>query len=118
VASKISTFRTRAFLRQRGLCFYCDLPMWRSEPTRFAVARRLTLSQAREYQCTGEHLMARCEGGTDNRDNIVAACLFCNRTRHRRKRPPAPEVWRAIQQRRVCTRSLAGGNAVGKSLRR
>jgi len=34
---------------------------------------------------TAEHLEARCEGGADSTDNIVAACRFCNGRRHRAK---------------------------------
>ncbi|WP_165447850.1 HNH endonuclease [Rhizobium ruizarguesonis] len=30
---------------------------------------------------------ARCDGGKDTEENVVAACLYCNRNRHKRKRP-------------------------------
>ncbi|MCB1483339.1 MAG: HNH endonuclease [Hyphomicrobiaceae bacterium] len=36
-------------------------------------------------RCTAEHLVARCEGGPDTIQNIVAACWLCNNRRHRRK---------------------------------
>ncbi|WP_445944934.1 HNH endonuclease [Rhizobium sp. WSM1274] len=32
-------------------------------------------------------LKARCDGGRDTEENIVAACHYCNRTRHRKTRP-------------------------------
>jgi len=43
---------------------------------------------AKRFQCTAEHLHARCDGGKDVSSNIVAACQFCNAARHRAKRPP------------------------------
>jgi HNH endonuclease len=43
---------------------------------------------ARRLLCTAEHLTARAEGGSSSAMNIAAACLHCNRTRHRRKHPP------------------------------
>jgi len=48
----------------------------------------------RELRCTAEHLCARQDGGADTRENIVAACLRCNRQRHQGwKRAPAPETY-------------------------
>jgi len=63
------------------------------------VARsyRLTLRQAKSFRCTAEHLMAKRDGGSDDQENIVAACWVCNHTRHRRKRPPEPRRWKTTQ---------------------
>ncbi len=82
--------RKLAFDRQGGLCYYCGLRMWLDGPPGPAPLR-----------CTAEHLLARSEGGSDGPSNIVAACWHCNRTRHKRKRPPEPELYRAEVRRRV-----------------
>jgi len=51
-------------------------------------------------QATAEHLVARCKGGTDAPDNIVAACRFCNTRRHQTKHPLTPEAYaRRVQAR-------------------
>jgi hypothetical protein len=50
---------------------------------------------------TAEHLKARCEGGTNARDNIVAAHHICNARRHKRKRAPQPSEFRELVRKRV-----------------
>jgi hypothetical protein len=56
---------------------------------------------ASRLRCTAEHLLARCDGGRDIPSNVVAACHFCNHTRHIRKRPPEPERYRAEITKRM-----------------
>lgn len=65
-------------------------------------ADRLT----RLLRSTAEHLVARCEGGRDERSNIVAACHWCNERRHlkRAKTAPSAEAYR----QRVARRMAAG----------
>lgn len=75
--------RTLAFETQGGRCFYCDLPMWQYDPVAFATRFRITARQAKRFRCTAEHLVARCEGGKTLRENIVAACWYCNSRRQR-----------------------------------
>lgn len=82
----IQKHRISAFQRQSGRCFYCGLTMWQSQPEVFAQAHGLTLAQVKGLQCTAEHLHARCNGGKDTADNIVAACSICNRQRHAGKK--------------------------------
>nr|WP_238587784.1 HNH endonuclease [Caenimonas sp. SL110] len=60
-----------------------------------------TRRQARQLQCTAEHLVPRCEGGGDNQSNIVAACRRCNQARHKRSDPPSPERFVQIVQARL-----------------
>ena len=96
----LKRLRADAFARQNGLCFYCGQPMWLDDCAAFAREYGLTLRQARRRQCTAEHLIARKDGGRESASNIVAACRGCNQTRHRRKLPPPPLLWRAIQSRR------------------
>lgn len=84
--------RERAFNSQNGRCYYCSCAMWRpADRDVFCKRFALTKRQARSLQCTAEHVTARCDGGTDAAENIVAACARCNFLRHARKRAmPAP----------------------------
>ncbi|MDO8328876.1 MAG: HNH endonuclease signature motif containing protein [Fluviicoccus sp.] len=118
----IQKHRITAFQRQSGRCFYCGLPMWQSQPEVFAQAHGLTLAQVKGLQCTAEHLHARCDGGKDKADNIVAACSICNRRRHAGKKmalSPMDYAWKVnarIQQMKwhdlALLRGLAGeGNS-------
>jgi 5-methylcytosine-specific restriction endonuclease McrA len=93
--------RATAYARQAGLCFYCDSPMWTSNPREFARRHNITLAQAMRLQCTAEHLKARQDGGTDSPSNIVAACQHCNQGRHRRKQAPLPERFRQFVRKRM-----------------
>lgn len=93
--------RTHAFAHQSGRCFYCGLPMWTDNPLEFATEHGITPKQARLLQCTGEHLVARQDGGSSARMNIVAACLFCNKSRHIRKTPPPPDRYAQMVRMRM-----------------
>ena len=77
--------RHHSFLLQNGLCFYCNQPMWETDPTDFSKKYGITEKQARILKCTGEHLHAHQSGGKSSKNNIVAACFYCNQRRHRRK---------------------------------
>lgn len=90
MANRLTRSRQLAFDRQGGKCYYCGLRMWLGGPCGPSSLR-----------CTAEHLVARSEGGGAGTSNIVAACWHCNRTRHKRKRPPEPERYRADVRRRV-----------------
>lgn len=95
--------RLRAFSHQSGRCYYCGMSMWANNPAWFANQHGLTLKQAKQFQCTGEHLTARQDGGSSARSNIVAACLFCNRGRHRQKSPPSPDRYREMVRKRMAS---------------
>ncbi|RRN75443.1 HNH endonuclease [Agrobacterium deltaense] len=86
-SNTIKNLRQRAARMQGWRCFYCQLPIWNSSPEelmkRYGMPRGLT----KRFQCTAEHVKAKCDGGEDVAANIVAACLFCNATRHRTKHP-------------------------------
>ena len=86
--SKYSKQRLAAFKKQGGRCFYCGSPMWTEDRNKFARKHNITLKYAARFQCTAEHLLARCDGGEDKTNNIVAACRICNSTRHKCKIPP------------------------------
>ena len=90
MTSQIQRSRKTAFGRQQGKCYYCDLRMWLDGPAGPSALR-----------CTAEHLKPRSQGGGDGPSNIVAACLHCNQTRHKRKKPPEPDRYRAEVRKRI-----------------
>ncbi|WP_416347129.1 HNH endonuclease signature motif containing protein [Devosia sp.] len=61
----------------------------------------LPASDKSSSRCTAEHLRARCDGGKDVLENVVAACWLCNNRRHRRKVPPAPEDYKRLVRNRI-----------------
>ncbi|WP_397510245.1 MULTISPECIES: HNH endonuclease [Rhizobium] len=61
--------------------------MWQTDQRSFSARFRVTDRAASHFRCTAEHLQARCDGGRDTEENVVAACLHCNKNRHKRKRP-------------------------------
>jgi 5-methylcytosine-specific restriction endonuclease McrA len=99
--AKLIARRLRAFNAQAGRCYYCGYPMWVADPQAFAAINRITIGQARRFQCTAEHLIARCDGGPDAGDNIVAACRHCNLTRHRSPHPLTHRRYRDRVRRRL-----------------
>lgn len=103
--------RLRAFAHQSGRCYYCGMSMWTNNPAWFANQHGLTLKQAKRFQCTGEHLTARQDGGSSARSNIVAACLFCNRGRHRQKSPLSPDRYREMVRNRMASGKWHSGIA-------
>jgi hypothetical protein len=98
--SKIQSLRRQAFQHQHGRCFYCSVAMWLLSSHELPGGAADKSGYAR-LRCTAEHLVARCEGGKDSTENIVAACAHCNGTRHKRKRPPPPTVYREEVRGRV-----------------
>ncbi|WP_417663041.1 HNH endonuclease [Pseudomonas sp.] len=88
--SNLKNKRLSAYNRQQGKCCYCGFLMWIDTPDKFALDHRLSLDQAKHFQCTAEHLTARQDGGDNSSANIAAACSRCNRLRHTRKYPLDP----------------------------
>jgi hypothetical protein len=79
--------------------------MWVCNRGAFTRIYGVTDAQATLLQATAEHLIARRDGGGDTDENVVAACLFCNRRRHHARRlAPAPIEY----LRRVRARVAAG----------
>ena len=89
--TQLAQSRSHAFHRQHGRCHYCRLPMWLDDLPSFLRRYSLTRRQALLMQCTAEHLTPRHKGGRAGRVNIVAACAFCNHTRHRARTALSPE---------------------------
>lgn len=94
--SKLAKIRDAAFEKQNGRCWYCNHPMLSPTNSASPITRR-----NRHWLCTAEHLKPRSEGGQDRSENIRAACLFCNVTRHRMKRVKDPTEYRAYVRKRI-----------------
>jgi len=73
--------------------------MWERSPEAFAGKYEITLAEARQFQCTAEHLKAWVDGGRNSKNNIVAACLACNQNRHRGSEAPGSTVYKEQIQR-------------------
>lgn len=87
---------------QSNRCFYCNFPIWhQTNKQQFIQRYNLTPKQAKWLQCTAEHLTARCDGGDNRQENIVAACRYCNQKRHQYTAPPAPDAYRSLVTKRV-----------------
>jgi 5-methylcytosine-specific restriction endonuclease McrA len=93
--------RNKAFKNQHGLCFYCELPMWKDDSELFSKQFNITKKQALMFQCTAEHLLAKQDGGKDHQPNIVAACKYCNHKRHARKKPKDPVTYKSYVTNRL-----------------
>jgi len=87
--------RTSAFSNQEGRCFYCNQPMWVNQPESFCNQYRISLKAAQLLKCTAEHVIARKDGGSNQRNNIVAACMYCNKTRHKAKNALSVDKYKA-----------------------
>lgn len=55
----INTYKSTALLKQHGNCKYCFAPLSRK-------------------RSTADHVIPISRGGTNNKENIVAACCLCN----------------------------------------
>ena len=104
MSQSLKTKRARACKSQNGKCYYCQISMWLPNVTDGLFRSRITAKAKYRIRCTAEHLTARSDGGTGASENLVAACRFCNQTRHRRPRPLSSEKFRE----RVMSRVRAG----------
>ncbi|HDZ71775.1 MAG TPA: restriction endonuclease [Aurantimonas coralicida] len=98
---KLKKIRTALAQEQNWLCHYCDSPMWDSDPAVFLRRHHVPKGLLNRFQCTAEHLRPKQDGGKDIPENIVAACKFCNQTRHKRRSAQPPETYRQHVQKRV-----------------
>lgn len=99
--TSITRHRHSSFIAQSGRCYYCGFPLWESNKNSFAKTHNIPTKAAHLLQCTAEHLVARQDGGKNQKQNIVAACLACNKRRHSRKRAQNPDSYRTLVQNRV-----------------
>lgn len=101
MANTLRNLRLRAYDAQCGRCFYCHFPMWIANAAQFARSWGMSLAEARRFQCTAEHLVPVAEGGLAIPTNIVAACRFCNQTRHRARKIRSADQYADHVRRRV-----------------
>jgi 5-methylcytosine-specific restriction endonuclease McrA len=93
--------RFLAHQSQFGLCHYCSIPMWIDDQRTYSLRYGISMKAARQFKCTAEHLLPRQDGGKDVSNNIVAACLHCNKLRHARKSAPPPEQYAKLVRDRL-----------------
>jgi 5-methylcytosine-specific restriction endonuclease McrA len=84
--------RKAAFLAQQGLCFYCRCQMLPATQASRSDQFRI---------CTAEHLQARQDGGTDRQANLVAACWYCNHSRHTKFGGCSPSRYKRLVKQEV-----------------
>ena len=97
MTEKTTRIRQKKMKQQGGRCFYCSRMMWTSTGESDSRKRK----PHPLMQCTTEHLKPRSEGGADSERNIVAACLYCNQTRHKGKRPLDAAAYKSKVQKRL-----------------
>lgn len=97
----LKNLRRKKMIAQEGLCYYCGLHMWDEALNLCLPVSCRATRLPKILRCTAEHLHPRSEGGANTPDNIVAACWYCNISRHRRKRPQSPEGHRVHVQKRM-----------------
>jgi 5-methylcytosine-specific restriction endonuclease McrA len=102
-SNRISKLRTEAFHLQAGLCIYCGQPMILGDLRIFSLQHKVRPRFADLFRCTAEHWVPRANGGTDSRDNIAAAHMYCNQRRHQRKSIPAPDRFRVHVRKRIAS---------------
>ena len=91
--ARVKKIRKAKFMEQQGRCFYCLQPMWEEDGERTARIYGLSALASSRLRSTAEHLVAQQDGGADIVQNIVAACCYCNRTRHRTPNPKPPTAY-------------------------
>ena len=101
MSRSITNARHQAFINQSHHCFYCCVPIWEHSPVEFISKYQVTRFEAELFRCIAEHLLPRSEGGLNIASNIVAACWFCNRTRHKARTPLEPVAYRHKVRSRV-----------------
>lgn len=118
----VQNIRKAKFIEQQGRCFYCTQPIWEKHTRQFALRHGLSESAANLLRSTAEHLVAQQDGGPDTPQNIVAACLYCNRTRHKTPKPKPPteyakkvrkQLWKGKWHRIVIVPISAQGVVLG-----
>jgi len=101
VMKRTSKIRRAKMLAQGGRCYYCDQLMWEHKMELGERPDRWPIRKPRALQCTAEHLHPRSDGGADTPENIVAACWFCNSTRHKKKQARSPQQHREHARKRM-----------------
>ena len=124
-SNRLASFRIAQANKQNWLCFYCNFPMWDGDPAPFSKRYHLPIGLLDRFRCTAEHLEPRMDGGKDTKENLVAACEFCNQTRHKMRTVLSPTAYRQHVRRRIaagkwhppeCHHLLHGTQAIRRKL--
>ena len=105
--------RNAAYSAQQGRCYYCSCLMLPCSGRRQSSVEPDEKLRA----CTAEHLQARRDGGRDSPRNVVAACWYCNHSRHALHDGRSPRKYRQLVRTMVArgawptTRSPFSGEA-------
>lgn len=75
--------------------------MWENDLQSFISQYKINPSKASLLKSTAEHLNARKDGGKDAKFNIVAACKYCNNTRHKSKKALSPTAYKQHVHKRL-----------------
>ncbi|TGQ72855.1 HNH endonuclease [Mesorhizobium sp. M00.F.Ca.ET.186.01.1.1] len=103
-SSRLAKFRTAQADKQNWQCFYCGFPMWEGDLALPSEHRRLPIGLLDRFLCTAEHLEPKMNGGKNRPDNLVAACRFCNQTRHKMRDVLSPAAYQQHVRRRIRAR--------------
>ena len=103
--TSLQKIRHQAFKLQSGRCYYCNQPMWDKDRQSFISQYKIKPALANFLQCTAEHLTARQDGGKNIKVNIVAACKYCNHTRHKAKNALSHENYKLRVQKRLSSKA-------------
>ncbi|RUW44826.1 hypothetical protein EOA36_30035 [Mesorhizobium sp. M8A.F.Ca.ET.021.01.1.1] len=103
-SNRLPKFRIAHAEKQNWRCFYCGFPMWNGDPSRPSDARQLSVRLLSRFLCTAEHLSPKMDGGKDRPENLVAACKFCNQTRHRMRNVLSPAAYQQHVRKRILAR--------------
>lgn len=69
---KLLRYKRDAFISQNGKCVFCKC--------RMTCDQSQSVKQQLNY-CSVEHVTPRSDGGSDDKENIVASCVRCNNSR-------------------------------------
>lgn len=75
--------------------------MWLEHPGEAFGNAKISSKVVGNLRCTAEHLNPVSDGGKDDPTNIVAACQFCNWTRHKAKKVLPPGRYAQRVRKRV-----------------
>ncbi|MCY6411128.1 HNH endonuclease signature motif containing protein [Acinetobacter sp. VNH17] len=94
--------RHTAYVNQNKRCYYCNQPMWEKKPEQFSKTFSVESDKTQWLKCTAEHVIAKQDGGNNSKENIVAACLYCNRYRHQGAlQPKSAKAYKSLVSKKM-----------------
>lgn len=76
----------KLWLKNGGLCFYCGVRTTvgkhkNQNPTKKYKNEFIDKEEFEKRRATRDHYIAKCYGGGNDKDNLVLACITCNRSK-------------------------------------